>query len=109
MRNATNGYIIIAGPADPSDDFRLYTWTGNPSDPPELRTADLSTLLTGGKIESIIDVPDPILPTSTISVVVDNGETVYYDDAIPANQLAQDHHKKFRIEEIMLGLWYHGV
>jgi hypothetical protein len=72
-------YLIIAGPHDGATgtapkDFRLYTWTGNPSDAPILRAADLTTLNVDGSFESIVDLPSPLTNTSTIQLLVDNGD-----------------------------------
>lgn len=103
MRNASGQYIIIAGPHDGNDDIRLYAWTGSALDPADLRTADPGALLTEGKIESIINIPDPLLENSVVSLLVDNGSTVFYEDGIAANELPEDHHQKFRLEEVTLG------
>jgi autotransporter-associated beta strand protein len=103
MRNASGQYLIIAGPHDAANDFKLYTWTGNAADVPEPRSADLTALQTGGSIESILSVPDPLLSSSVIPLLVDNGATVYYGDGMMANELPNANHKKFRSEVVTLG------
>ncbi len=102
-RNASGQYVIIAGPASDGNDFKIYTWTGNAVDVPEPRSADLTALQTGGSIESIVTVPDPLLSTSTLQVLADNGDTQYYGDGIGAKDLPNANHKKFRSEMIDLG------
>jgi YDG domain len=107
-RNASGEYLIIAGPHDGSTgiapkDFRFYTWTGNPNDAPILRSANLTALNSGGSFESIVDLPSPLVATSNIQVLVDNGDAVFYGNGVIAKDLAQNNHKKFRSETINLG------
>jgi predicted extracellular nuclease len=107
-RNASNQYIIIAGPAGAAtgtapNDFRLYTWTGNAADAPVLLSADLTALNAGGSFESIVEVPNSLTNSSQISVLVDNGDTVWYNDGTISKDLAQDNLQKFRSEVITLG------
>jgi len=103
MRNASGQYLILAGPADGSDNFKYYRWTGNVVDDPEPRSADLASLLAGGSFESLLDIPDPLTSESQIPLLVDNGVMQYYGDGIMAHDLPDDHHKKFRSESIALG------
>ncbi|HJW30843.1 MAG TPA: autotransporter-associated beta strand repeat-containing protein, partial [Saprospiraceae bacterium] len=103
MRNAGGQYLILAGPAGVTDDYRFYIWTGNASDVPEPRSADFTSLEAGGSIESILDVPASLNANSVIPVLVDNGITDYYNDGMMANSLPNANHKKFRREEIALG------
>ncbi|WP_460985632.1 ExeM/NucH family extracellular endonuclease [Spirosoma fluminis] len=107
-KNSSNEYVIVAGSfgafgAAPND-FRLYTWTGNPTDKPGLRSADLSSL--GGNdssIESIVELPSPLTPTSSIQFVLDNGDRVYYNDGTIAKDLSQNNWKKSRSDFATLG------
>lgn len=106
-RNTNNQYLIIAGPAggatgNPPNDFRLYTWTGNATDAPVLRVADLTALNTNGSFESIVEVPDSLTNTSQIQLLVDNGDTVWYNNGTISKDLAQDNFQKFRSEVITL-------
>ncbi|BAZ15815.1 5'-nucleotidase/2',3'-cyclic phosphodiesterase [Calothrix sp. NIES-4071] len=106
-RNSSGEYLIVAGPADPDTgtapkDFRFYTWTGNAVDAPVLRAANLTALQTGGSIESIVEVPNNLTGTTQIEVLVDNGDTVFYNDGTIAKDL-QDNFQKFRSEIITLG------
>ncbi|AFY32951.1 ExeM/NucH family extracellular endonuclease [Calothrix sp. PCC 7507] len=107
-RNASNQYIIIAGPAGAAtgtapNDFRLYTWTGNSADAPVLRAADLTALNAGGSFESIVEVPNSLTSGTQIQVLVDNGDTVWYNDSTISKDLAQNNFQKFRSETITLG------
>jgi uncharacterized repeat protein (TIGR01451 family) len=89
-----SGCLILAGPPAgatgiPPADFRIYTWSGNPTDAPSLRTTDLTTLAADGSFEGIVEVPSPLTESSPIQLVVDNGDTVYYGDGvISKDQLA---------------------
>jgi hypothetical protein len=107
-KNATGEYLIIAGPNDGATgvapkDFRFYTWTGNPTDAPILRSANLTAFNSGGSFESIVDLPSPLLATSNLQVLVDNGDAVFYGNGTIAKELPQNNHKKFRSETINLG------
>ena len=107
-KNSTGKYLIIAGPHDGSTgiapkDFRFYTWTGNPADAPILRNADLTGLNANGSFESIVDLPSPLLSTSNVQVLVDNGDAIFYGNGVIAKELPQNNHKKFRSELINLG------
>jgi uncharacterized protein len=107
-RNSSGQYLIIAGPAGSAtgstpSDFRLYTWTGNATDTPVLRAADLTTLNSGGSFESIVEVPSSLTDSTKIEVLVDNGDTVWYNNGTASKDLSQDSFQKFRSEVITLG------
>ncbi|QMW01407.1 beta strand repeat-containing protein [Spirosoma foliorum] len=107
-KNASNQYILIAGAAGsttntPPNDFRLYTWTGLPTDAPILRSDNLATLSANGSFESIVEVPTTLADNSQIQLLVDNGDAVYYNDAIVAKDLTQNNFKKFRSDMATLG------
>jgi predicted extracellular nuclease len=106
-KNAANQYVIIAGPGGDAtgvapNDFRLYTWTGNASDAPVLRTADLTSLTVGGSFESIVELPSSLTSTSQIQLLVDNGDTVYYNDGTIAKDVTANYQKS-RSEIVTLG------
>ncbi len=108
-KNSNGEYLIIAGPHDGSTgiapkDFRFYTWTGNAMDAPILKAANLTALNVDGSFESIVDVPSPLLSTSSIQVLVDNGDALYYGDGTIAKDLPQNNFKKFRSEIVNLGI-----
>lgn len=107
-KNAANEYVISAGPAAdatgvPPADFRLYTWTGNPADAPVLRTASLTALATGGSFETIVEVPSPLLSTSQLQLLTDNGDTIWYNDGTASKALPQLNFQKFRSDIVTLG------
>jgi uncharacterized protein len=107
-RNANNQYLIIAGPAGAAtgtapNDFRLYTWNGNPTDAPVLRSADLTALIADGSFESIVEVPNSLSNTTQIQLLVDNGDSIWYNNGTISKDLAQDNFQKFRSEVISLG------
>ncbi|MBW4643463.1 MAG: ExeM/NucH family extracellular endonuclease [Goleter apudmare HA4340-LM2] len=107
-RNSSNQYLIIAGPVGGAtgtapNDFRLYTWTGNAADAPVLSTADLTALNANGSFESIVEVPNSLTNTSQIQLLVDNGDTIWYNNGTISKDLAQDNFQKFRSEVITLG------
>jgi hypothetical protein len=101
----TNGYLIIAGPPGPATgiapgDFRLFTWSGQPGDPPQERAADLSGL----NPEGIVELPaGPWSETTQVQLVSDNGTRIYYNDGIPAKELPIRNFKKFRCDWVILG------
>jgi len=105
MEGNTNGYIISGGP--PGDvkqypnDFRLYTWSGNPADQPQQRAADL----TGTQPEGLVEVPTaPFASNTVVQFVSDNGNTIFYNDGIEDKHLLIDAFKKFRSDWFTLGV-----
>jgi predicted extracellular nuclease len=107
-RSSAGDYLIIAGPADTATgtapkDFRLFTWSGNAADAPVLRSADLTSLLAGGSFESIVDLPTNLSSSSQIQLLVDNGDTDFYNNGTAAKELNQNNFKKFRGEWLTLG------
>ncbi len=105
-RNANNEYLIIAGPAGsgtPGQDFKFYTWTGNPADSPIERTTNLGALNTGGSFESIVELPASFDNTSQIQVLIDNGDIDWYGDGNAAKDLPQNNLQKFRSDILTLG------
>jgi predicted extracellular nuclease len=107
-RNSSGQYVIVAGPAGSAtgstpSDFRLYTWTGNAADAPSLRAADLTALNSGGSFESIVEVPNSLTDSTQIPLLVDNGDTVWYNNGTISKDLAQTNLQKFRSESVTLG------
>ncbi|MFM7558698.1 MAG: hypothetical protein ACKO5O_01350, partial [Cylindrospermopsis raciborskii] len=107
-RNSTGQYVIIAGAVGAStnsapNDFRLYTWTGNPTDKPLLRATDLTALDSNGSFEGIVTVPDNLTGDSKIQLLVDNGDTFWYGNSTASKNLNQDNWQKFRTEVVTLG------
>ncbi|MDZ8186393.1 MAG: putative Ig domain-containing protein [Nostoc sp. ChiSLP02] len=103
-KNANNQYVIIAGPAGDAgaapNDFRLYTWDGNPNSQPQLRAARFPA---GFNPEGIITIPENLTDTSQIQFVSDDGDNVLYNNGTAAKDLSQNNFKKFRTDSITLG------
>jgi hypothetical protein len=99
------GYLIVAGPPQNQTgayprDFRLFSWTGNPNDPPQERDADLFDM----NPEALVDLPAaPFAPTDRVQIVSDNGRRIWYNDGIQAKLLPEPAFKKFRSDRVTLG------
>ena len=106
-KNAGNEYVILAGAAGDAgaapNDFRLFTWTGNPADAPVERQTDLTALNASGSFESIVEVPASLATGASLQLLVDNGDAVYYNDGTIAKELMQPTFKKFRSDLVTLG------
>ena len=107
-RNANNEYLIVAGPAGGAtgtapNDFRLYSWGGDQSAPPELLPVQLPDLNTGGSFESIVHLPDHLNSRSQIQLLLDNGDTDWYGDGQDSKDLSQANHQKFASVTVTLG------
>jgi Protein of unknown function (DUF3616) len=103
-------YLIVAGPPGAGDNlpppgnFKLFTWTGHPTNQPQERAADL----TGLNPEGIVEVPAGIwTATNTFQILSDNGTNIFYGDDIQAKHLEAQgkprEFKKFRVDTIALG------
>ncbi|HEV8291797.1 MAG TPA: hypothetical protein VGP94_07720, partial [Tepidisphaeraceae bacterium] len=107
IEGVTGNYLIIGGPPGdinpdmpPPRDFKLYTWTGNPADPPQERAADLSGL----NPEGIVELPPlPWTDTTQVQLLSDNGRMVYYGDDVTAKHLPITNFKKCRSDMVTLG------
>lgn len=104
-KNSSNEYLIVAGSASSGGVFRIYTWTGNPSDAPIRRTTDLS----GMNPEAVVEVPSGInsfAPNAALPVqfLSDNGDDVYYGDGVIAKELPNNEFKKFRSDVRVVSL-----
>ena len=103
-----NGCLIVAGPAGTVTDFRLFTWSGNPQDEPELRGADLTEVADVSSIEGIVALPEgPFLgnagATATLQLLIDTGTFDYYNNGSEAKDLPNNAWKKFRSDFVTLG------
>ena len=82
--NADGQYLIIAGTSDETNNpFVLYTWDGNPSDPPLATGTSLPLVPAGanqGSWETIVNVPDPLVAGAPVQLLEDNGNTAWYGD-----------------------------
>ncbi len=81
-RNAAGEFLAIAGtPDDSNSSFGLYKWDGNPADEPVLTSTPISGVAEGAW-ESIVSVPEPLSSGTTIELLEDNGESVWYADGL---------------------------
>ena len=93
-KNADNQYLIIAGSSDETDDFALYSWDGVATDAPVLTHTTLPAGGADGSWESIMSVPDPLVSGSPVTVMQDNGDTVWYGDGLTSKTgMVQDFQK----------------
>ena len=98
-------YLIVAGPPGPASwrypsDFRLYTWTGDPKDAPNLRTAALDGL----NPEGIVELPSPPWIAATpFQLISDNGTKVWYGDGTFTKLLSEVNFKKCQLDWVALG------
>jgi hypothetical protein len=102
-------YLIVAGPpgapdtngyVPPPGNFRMFTWSGHPTNQPQERAADL----TGLNPEGIVEVPAGVwTPTNLFQIISDNGTNVFYGDGTQAKHLPVREFKKFRVDTIALG------
>jgi hypothetical protein len=90
-KNADDQYLIISGSSDGTDaSFGLYAWDGNPADPPVLTSTSLPPV-EDGAWEGIVSVPDQLVDGTSVELVEDNGDTIWYDDGFTSkNGLAPD-------------------
>ena len=98
-RNAEGEYLIIAGPHDDANDFRLYKWAGrdprvtnDPSDNPA-ELVNLTTFDGSGSWEGIVEVPSPL--SGPVQLLLDNGKTDWYANNNESKVLSPNH-QKFR-------------
>jgi len=92
--NAAGQYLLIAGSADETDDFALYSWDGVAADAAAATSTALPAGGADGSWESIVSVPDPLSDGTSVSFFQDNGDTEWYGDGLDSKDgLAQDFQK----------------
>lgn len=105
IEGGPDGFLLTAGPVDnrPATAphiYKLFSWSGQPDDPPQERSADLTFL----NPEGVVNVPPaPWTAASKIQVVSDTGRLVYYGDGVAAKLLPKPAFKKFRSDWIEIG------
>ena len=93
-KNSANQYVLIAGSADETDDFALYTWDGVAADAAASVTTALPAGGPDGSWESIVSVPNPLSNGGSVSFFQDNGDSEWYGDGLDSKDgLAQDFQK----------------
>jgi hypothetical protein len=93
IRLSNGNYIIIAGSYDETAMGAIYKWTGNAADAPtQISSMDITAL----NVEGVLPInAGGVLMEDRLQVISDNGDNVYYGDAIVAKDLATDNFKKF--------------
>ncbi|AUI70075.1 ExeM/NucH family extracellular endonuclease [Beggiatoa leptomitoformis] len=106
MECNTAGCLLIAGSADGTGNFKLYTWSGNALDTPDERSTNLP-IITDGSYETIVALPTGATLTAwdnqDVQFLIDTGDMIYYADGTIAKDLPNSNHKKFRSEIVNLG------
>lgn len=103
-----NGCLIIAGPNGNVPEFHLFTWTGNPADQPELRSADLMSKINHGSFEGIVGLPSVDFLGANgdaveIELLIDMGTNDFYADNTQAKDLPNNEWKKVQTQKVVLG------
>ncbi|OLR92038.1 hypothetical protein BJP25_24500 [Actinokineospora bangkokensis] len=90
-KNAANQYLVIAGPSDAgtgaAGEFKLYSWDGDAAHAPVVRAGSLDAIAATGKPEAIVALPDQLTDASSVQVLADSGDTVFYGDGTIAKEL----------------------
>ncbi|PPK68428.1 ExeM/NucH family extracellular endonuclease [Actinokineospora auranticolor] len=90
-KNAANQYLIIAGPSDAgtgaAGEYKFFSWDGDAGHQPLPRAGSLDAFTAVGKPEAIADVPNPLTDASSVQVLTDDGDTVFYGDGTIAKEL----------------------
>lgn len=88
-RNASDQYLVIAGDSGEGGVQHLFTWDGNPAHQPVATATDLpAPAAIDGAWESLFQVPDSLSDGATLSLIEDNGDTVFYGGSTTAKDLA---------------------
>jgi uncharacterized protein len=100
VRTADGQYLLAAGPAaeangTPPSDFRLYVWSGNAADAPELLAAGLSTITSAGSLETLVNADSAVAGPLQLEMLSDSGDTVWYRDGVIAKDLPEARFRKF--------------
>ena len=94
-RNASNEYLISAGPSPQNNSWALYSWDGNPAHQPRFnRTLPGVNNQTTGTWETIVAVPHPLVAGALVSLVTDSGDTNFYGTG-STKDLAQAYMKSY--------------
>ncbi|WP_353674753.1 ExeM/NucH family extracellular endonuclease [Synechocystis sp. LKSZ1] len=107
-RSNDGSYLIVAGTAGAGNDFRIYSWSGNVNESPVDRGVDLTALISGGSFESIVEVPASLASTPSVQLLVDNGDTIWYNNGTISKDLPATNQQKFRSEVVTLNVLNHA-
>ncbi len=98
-----SGCLIVAGAADGTDNFALYTWTGIAADAPVLIASDLSNK----NPEGLVEAPTGTIATwggQTVHLISDNGDTDFYGVGTLSGDYTTVQLRKFRHDRVTLGI-----
>jgi hypothetical protein len=99
IRLANGGYIIIAGSYGDAQAGAVYLWTGISTVAPTLIPSfNISTLNVEGVLPINVGSAEA---TDRLQLISDNGDNVYYTDAVAAKDLGQNNMKKFSTDIIV--------
>jgi predicted extracellular nuclease len=106
-RAADGRYLIVAGPHDAvtgvaPKDFRLFRWSGNPADAPEMFLTDLTARAAVGSYEGIVRLPSSLLAGQTVELLTDEGDTNFYGTGTICKELPNPEWMKARVETFTL-------
>ena len=89
MRRSNDGtYLLIAGPSGVGGTtFALYRWDANPANAPLPLSGDLTSFASHGSPEGIVDVPSPLVASSSAQLITDSGDQDWYGDGQAAKAL----------------------
>ena len=100
VRMATGAYLLAAGPVAAATgtapaDFRLYAWSGNAADAPQLLQADLAAITAAGSLETLVNAGSLSSGEGVLELVSDSGDSVWYNDGVIAKDLPEVRQRKF--------------
>lgn len=100
VRTAAGAYLLAAGPVAAATgtapaDFRLYAWSGNAADAPQLLQADLSAITAAGSLETLVNAGSVSSGKRVLELASDSGDTIWYNDGVIAKDLPEARQRKF--------------
>lgn len=100
VRTADGAYLLAAGPVAAATgtaplDFRLFAWSGNAADAPQLLQADLSAVTAAGSLETLVNAAALSSGSAVLELLSDSGDTVWYNDGVIAKDLPEARQRKF--------------
>ncbi|MDX2102806.1 MAG: hypothetical protein SF002_09730 [Alphaproteobacteria bacterium] len=105
-RAADGTYLIVAGPAGSvgasPNDFRLYLWNGQATSAPQLQMVNLSSLLNGGSIEGIVQLPSSLSSNSTVQLLLDMGDAQFYGDGTSNKERVEPDQRRSAVVTVRL-------
>lgn len=98
MAKGTDGnYLLLAGPSGTASshaarNFALYAWSGAVDEAPIEVANNIEAMraVSGGSLESIVEVAGPVAPGSRVQLLMDNGDTVFEGKTSVGKDLPED-------------------